>query len=103
MAFEYVMIDTDQMEEGKFYLIYTNKDNAPALIPVENRDGLKFDFQNKRYLDIETTISHPTVQVFEEIEGNVPFYRLVNASVGIKGNTVVIELSKATNGYVVIK
>lgn len=32
---ETVMVDTDQMEPGKFYEMQTNKDNATALIPVE--------------------------------------------------------------------
>lgn len=35
---ENVMVDTDQMETGKFYKIYTNKDNATLLISKETDD-----------------------------------------------------------------
>lgn len=43
---ENVMVDTEQMESGKFYKIYTNSNNATLLIPKENEEELEQKVNN---------------------------------------------------------
>lgn len=80
--------------ETKPYTITGKSGYLGYFLPLQNENAWQF---------IPHEISHEFSLAVSDDKGNVPFYRLVNASVGIKGNTVVIELSKATNGYVVIK
>lgn len=40
--------DTNQLEEGKFYSIYVNKDNATLTIPKDNQDAVNAQVEQNR-------------------------------------------------------
>lgn len=52
---ENVMVDTDQMESGKFYKIYTDKDNATLLVlkDVEDATFAQVEANRLKLLEIE--------------------------------------------------
>lgn len=98
---ETVMVDTDQMEPGKFYEIQTNKDNATALIPVENKE-LKIDFINSRYLEIQSAVNNPIIQIYEMLAEGV--YKQTDADIKVKpGTKIIVEMNKPITGYLIIK
>lgn len=45
---EIISVDTDQMEQGKFYTIFTDKDNATLLIPKDNQDAINSQVEKNR-------------------------------------------------------
>lgn len=71
MTQQIVTFDDEKIAAGKFYAIFVNKDNAPLLLEIDHIIGLKHEFSNTRYLEFETNISNPSVQVFEKISDNV--------------------------------
>ncbi|MGL5691983.1 MAG: hypothetical protein ACRDD8_14335, partial [Bacteroidales bacterium] len=48
---EYISVDTDSMERGKFYNVYTNADNATLIIPKQLQDDVDAQVEQNR-LDI---------------------------------------------------
>ncbi|MGL5764678.1 MAG: hypothetical protein ACRCX8_03445 [Sarcina sp.] len=48
---EYISVDTDSMERGKFYNVYTNADNATLIIPKQIQDDVDAQVEQNR-LDI---------------------------------------------------
>lgn len=97
-----VMVDTDQMEPGKFYEMQTNKDNATVLIPVEASQQKTVNFANARYLEIESTNQSPLVQVYEMLAEGI--YKQAEADIKVKpGTKIIIEMNKPMTGYVIIK
>lgn len=97
-----VMVDTDQMEPGKFYEMQTNKDNATVLIPVEASQEQKFGFENARYLEIDSVKQSPIVQVYEMLAEGI--YKQAEADIKVKpGTKIIIEMNKPMTGYVIIK
>lgn len=56
------LYDTDQMQTGKFYAIYTDKDNAILLIPKENQDIVNAQVELNKF---EILNMKPLVQNFD--------------------------------------
>lgn len=97
-----VMVDTDQMEPGKFYEMQTNKDNATVLIPVEASQEQNISFANSRYLEIDSVKQSPLVQVYEMLADGI--YKQAEADIKVKpGTKIIIEMNKPMTGYVIIK
>lgn len=97
-----VMVDTDQMEPGKFYEMQTNKDNATVLIPVEASQEQNIIFENARYLEIDSVKQSPIVQVYEMLATGV--YKQADADIKVKpGTKIIVEMNKPMTGYVIIK
>lgn len=99
---ETVMVDTDQMEPGKFYEIQTNKDNATVLIPVEASQEKTVSFANARYLEIDSVKQSPLVQVYEMLAEGI--YKQAEADIKVKpGTKIIVEMNKPMTGYIIIK
>lgn len=100
-----VTFDDEKIAAGKFYAIFVNKDNAPLLLEIDHVIGLKHEFANIRYLEFETNISNPSVQVFEKLSDNV--FKKIECDIKVKNlestRIIMIETSKPITGYLIIK
>lgn len=105
MTQQIVTFDDETIEPGKFYAIFVNKDNAPLLLEIDHVTGLKHEFSNTRYLEFETNISNPSVQVFEKISDNV--FKKIECDIKVKNlestRIIMVEMNKPMTGYVIIK
>lgn len=82
MTQQIVTFDDEKIAAGKFYAIFVNKDNAPLLLEIDHVIGLKHEFANIRYLEFETNISNPSVQVFEKLSDNV--FKKIECDIKVK-------------------
>lgn len=105
MTQQIVTFDDEKIAAGKFYAIFVNKDNAPLLLEIDHVIGLKHEFANIRYLEFETNISNPSVQVFEKLSDNV--FKKIECDIKVKNlestRIIMIETSKLITGYLIIK
>lgn len=105
MTQQIVTFDDEKIAAGKFYAIFVNKDNAPLLLEIDHIIGLKHEFSNTRYLEFETNISNPSVQVFEKISDNV--FKKIECDIKVKNlestRIIIAEFNKPMTGYVIIK
>lgn len=58
---ENVMVDTDQMEPGKFYYIYTNKDNATLIIDKSIQDNINAQVDTNKN-NVSSILQHNIAQ-----------------------------------------
>lgn len=105
MTQQIVTFDDEKIAAGKFYAIFVNKDNAPLLLEIDHVIGLKHEFANIRYIEVETNISNPSVQVFEKLSDNV--FKKIECDIKVKNlestRIIMIETSKPITGYLIIK
>lgn len=105
MTQQIVTFDDESIEAGKFYAIFVNKDNAPLLLEIDHIIGLKHEFTNTRYLEFETNISNPSIQVYQQLSSNV--FKRIDCDIKVKNlestRVVMVELSQPITGYLIIK
>lgn len=105
MATEFLTYDTQYMRPGKFYAIFANLDQANLVLEIDHIIGLKHEFTNTRYLEFETNISNPSVQVYQQLSSNV--FKRIDCDIKVKNlestRVVMVELSQPITGYLIIK
>ena len=105
MTQQIVTFDDEQTQAGRFYAIFVNKNNAPLLLEIDHIIGLKHEFTNTRYLEFETNISNPSVQVYQQLSSNV--FKRIDCDIKVKNldstRVVIVELSQPITGYLIIK
>ena len=105
-----VMVDTDLMEPGKFYLIHVNKDNATAVVEVSSGSTKKQEFTDTRYIEVDYSASiPPDVEIYETIydEGGVLKCNLTEMKRSIReegdNKKIILESNKNITGFLIIR